>query len=67
MTQQTANIIDFAAHRARRLDRSPLTAMMPHDFGQSSLVFAVPVFMSVVIAWLPIWSMAAFSTAAPDE
>jgi len=67
MTQQTAKVIDFTAHRARRLDHSRLTAMIPHNFEQSSLVFAVPVLMPVVIAWLPIWSMAAFSTGAPDE
>jgi hypothetical protein len=41
--------------------------MVPHDLAHSELVFAIPVFMPVAIAWLPLWSMATFSSGAGDE
>jgi len=67
MTQRAENIIDFAAYRTRRLQHSLLPAMVPSDLLQNRFVFAVPVLMPVVIAWLPIWSIAALSTSASDE
>jgi hypothetical protein len=67
MTQQAANVIDFAAYRARRAQHWPLVPMFPYDLGQSGLLFAIPVLMPIVIAWLPIWSMATFSDGISDE
>jgi hypothetical protein len=67
MTQQAANVIDFTAYRARRVQHSPLIPMIPYDFGQSGLLFAMPVLMPIVIVWLPIWSMATFSGGMSDE
>jgi len=67
MTQQTANVIDFTAYRTRRIQHSPLPAMIPSDLAQNGLLFAVPVLMPIVIAWLPVWSMAVLSTGASDE
>jgi len=67
MTQQAAKAIDFSAYRTRRIQQSPLPAMIPSDLVQNRLVFAVPVLMPIVIAWLPVWSIAALSTGASDE
>ena len=66
MTQQAANVIDFTAYRARRAQHPPLVPMIPY-LGQSGLLFAMPVLMPIVIAWLPIWSMATFSGDMSDE
>ena len=67
MTQQAANVIDFTAYRARRAQRSALAPMVPYDLGQSGLLFAIPILMPIVIAWLPIWSMATFSDGISNE
>ena len=67
MTQQAANVIDFAAYRAQRAQHAPLVPMTPYDLAQSGLLFAMPILMPIVIAWLPIWSMAAFSGGVSDE
>ena len=67
MTQQTANVIDFAAYRARRTRHSLAVPTMPYTPAQAGLTLAMPVLMPMVIAWLPIWSMAAFSAGTPDE
>jgi hypothetical protein len=67
MTQQTANIIDFTAYRERHAQQSPRVQMISHDLGPSALLFAIPVLMPFVIAWLPIWSMAAFSGGLSDD
>lgn len=67
MNPQAANVIDFLAYRARRLQHSSLTATTHHEFAQNRLVFAVPVLMPIVVAWLPMWSMAAILSGAPNE
>jgi hypothetical protein len=67
MTQQAANVIDFTAYRERRAQCSPVVPMIPYDPAQGGLLFAMPVLMPIVIAWLPIWSMAAFSSGRSDE
>jgi hypothetical protein len=67
MTQRAANIIDFSAYRARRAQHAPFVPMMPHDPRQSGFVFAMPVLMPFVIAWLPMWSMATCAGDAADE
>jgi len=67
MTEQAANVIDLATYRTRRVQHSPLSAMTPSDLIQNRLVFAVPVLMPIVIAWLPVWSMTALSAGASDE
>ena len=67
MTQQAANVIDFAAYRARRAQHASLVPMTPYDLAQSGLLFAMPVLMPIVIAWLPIWSMATFAGGISNE
>jgi hypothetical protein len=67
MTRQAANVIDFTAYRAQRAQRSPLAPMVPYDLGQNGLLFAMPILMPIVIAWLPIWSMATISGGISDE
>jgi hypothetical protein len=67
MTQQAANVIDFTAYRAQRTRRSPVVPTIPYNFAQGEFTFAIPVLMPMVIAWLPIWSMAVFSAGTPNE
>jgi len=67
MTQRAENVIDLAAYRTRRVQHSLLPEMIPSDLLQNRLMFAVPVLMPIVVAWLPVWSMAVLSTSAPDE
>lgn len=56
MTQQTANVVDFSAYRERRQARS--LAEASHGFLQGGWIFAVPVAMPVMVAWLPVWTTA---------
>jgi hypothetical protein len=67
MTQQSQNVIDLNAYRARRGQHSPHLPTTPSNFAQDVWVLAVPVLMPVVIAWLPIWSMAAVPAGTSDE
>ena len=67
MSQQAANVIDFAAYRERRAQHLPSVSMSPCDLGPKGLLFAMPVLMPIVIAWLPIWSMATFSGGLSGE
>lgn len=59
---QTAEIIDLGAYRARR-SRTTL-GMSPASLVTNPWVMAVPVFMPLMVAWLPVWTSANALAAA---
>jgi hypothetical protein len=63
MSRQAADIVDFAAYRARCNQDSALAPMIPYDMMLSRPAFAMPVLLPVVIGWLPMW-MAGVAIAA---
>jgi hypothetical protein len=52
-TEQTAEIVDLGAYRARRSQSLP--GMSPAALAPSRWFMAVPVFMPLMITWVPVW------------
>jgi hypothetical protein len=66
MSEPATNIIDFSAYRAVHARPQSRAATCPNPM-QNTFVFAAPVLMPVLVAWLPVWSMTALLAGTSTE